>query len=286
MIKFDYEKCNSCMICLKSCGSRLLKEDPQSNQPHLAYDFCSDCGHCVSVCPQGAISLENKEASQIPSIKDHSIKFQDFLNLTKARRSYRIYQKKSVPNHIIERIIHSTQYLPTGSNAQELQFTILTDPDRIKKLATKMNQKFKLAKFITNTFPMKQLFRFFLPKKKADRIIDGPERLTTNFENGYDTYLRGAPTVIIIHTDQRTEMMHLDAGIAGHHINLACEIEGLGMCWVGFHSELARYFPSIKKISLIPRNHKVLATMVIGYPLLKYLRECPRKDVQINLFNK
>jgi nitroreductase len=255
--------------------------DKYTKYPYLAFDFCSECGHCISVCPQGAIGLSSKPIDQIALLKSHSISFEEFLKLTKQRRSYRQFKNKPVSRDIIEKILKSTQYLPTGSNAQELEYTVLTNAIRIQKLSTKMNKKFKLAKFVTNTFPMKQLIQLLLSPKDANRIIMGPERLTTMFAEGFDPYMRKAPLVIIIHTRKRTELMHLDAGIAGHHINLACEIEGLGACWLGFHSELARYFPSIKKISLIPRKHKILATFVVGYPKLKYLRECTREKIKL-----
>ena len=255
--------------------------DKNNIYPYIAYDFCSECGHCISVCSQGAISLINKPIDQIALVDTNSISFEEFLKLNKQRRSYRLFENKPVPRNIIENILKSTRFLPTGTNAQELQYTILTNSKRIEKLSTKMNKKFKLAKFVTNTFPMKQLIRLTIGSNDANRIIMGPERLTTMFVEGFDPYMRKAPLVIIIHTRKRTEMMHLDAGIAGHHINLACEIEGLGACWIGFHSELARYFPSLKKLSLIPRKHKVLATLIVGYPKLKYLRECTREEIKI-----
>ena len=219
-------------------------------------------------------------------IKYSTITLDSFLELTKQRRSYRIFKDKEVPKPLLIKIIESTKYLPTGCNLQELEYTVLTNTERIKSISKKMNSKFKLIKFLTNHFPVKIFFKLFKEPERANRNIIGPERLTTAFKEGYDSYLREAPVVIIIHTGEKTEMMHLDAGIAGHHINLACETEGLGACWIGFHSELSRFFPSIKKLSLIPRKHKILATLVVGYPKLKYLRECPRNNTKYHFIEK
>ncbi len=281
-MQVDADKCTGCGLCIEECGTHLIQMDASTHLPYLAYEYCSNCGHCVAVCPQNAITLEaypNFDAKPLP---DSSLTFSDLYELALRRRSYRRFQPKTIPEEILTPILQSVQTCPTGCNAQELEISVLTDPDRIRQISKSMNAKFKLAAWLTSHFPIKHIMHLLLSKEKAARNIDGPSRLTKSFAKGEDSYFRNAPAVIILHTATRMEMMHLDAGIAGHHINLACETQGLGCCWIGFHSELCRYFPKIRKLSGIPRRHVVLGTLVVGYPLVKYLRTCPRFEVPLH----
>lgn len=281
-MKVDTKKCTGCGICIADCGTQVLQMDKTKQIPILAFEYCSECGHCMAVCPQAAISFENFPDFQSEPIQEQSITLQAFLTLSKQRRSYRSFQSTPIPRDLLDKIVKSTKFAPTGCNAQELEYTIITNSKLIHTIAEAMHKKFKIAAWLTQHFPVKQWMRITQTPEKAARNIDGPARLTDSFERGKDLYLRDAPAMIIIHTGNKMEMMHLDAGIAGHHINLACETVGLGCCWIGFHSKLATYFPKIRKLSLIPRKHKVLGTLIVGYPKVKYLRTCPRYNVNIN----
>jgi hypothetical protein len=76
-------------------------------------------------------------------------------------------------------------------------------------------------------------------------------------------------------------MCNLDAGIAGHHINLTCETLGLGVCWMGLHSMFAKHFNSVARISMVLEGHYVLASLGLGYPIEKFYKTCARKPLKI-----
>lgn len=53
----------------------------------------------------------------------------------------------------------------------------------------------------------------------------------------------------------------VDLAIAVDHITLAATEEGLGTCWIGAFSQ-----DKVRKILNIPKNHKVVALLPLGYP--------------------
>jgi len=56
----DPEKCNRDGICVEACGRRLIEMGEADSVPTLitgVEELCINCGHCVAVCPSGALAL-------------------------------------------------------------------------------------------------------------------------------------------------------------------------------------------------------------------------------------
>ena len=61
LITIDKEKCNQDGICVAECPARIIQLDSNGDYPTPTSDFedaCLRCGHCVTVCPTGALSLD------------------------------------------------------------------------------------------------------------------------------------------------------------------------------------------------------------------------------------
>jgi len=72
IFKIDEEKCDNDGICAMECPTHIIKMTKQGPVPvEGAQEFCIQCGHCVAVCPKGAISLEFLSPDQcMPIEKD------------------------------------------------------------------------------------------------------------------------------------------------------------------------------------------------------------------------
>ena len=114
-------------------------------------------------------------------------------------------------------------------------------------------------------------------------LIDKYEQGT---EVGEDPFLRGAPALMIIYARKKTSMLSLDAGIAGYHMNLAYETMGIGTVWNGFHSIMANKFKSMRNLSLLPKKQTVLASICLGYPKLKFQRNCTRRHLRYEIIDE
>ena len=72
---------------------------------------CIVCGHCVAVCPTGAV-----EHSGFPAGKVHEFDYSDYpvpaqmMLLCKARRSNRAFTAQSVPEELLQQILERTAY--------------------------------------------------------------------------------------------------------------------------------------------------------------------------------
>ncbi len=74
MIRHDEKACNACGICADICPRRVFvhHEDGENKRTTLSAertDICIDCGHCVALCPHGAIEVPGIDASQMQKLK-------------------------------------------------------------------------------------------------------------------------------------------------------------------------------------------------------------------------
>ncbi|KAF5435068.1 Heterodisulfide reductase, subunit A (polyferredoxin) [Candidatus Methanophagaceae archaeon] len=283
MLSFDLEKCIKCSKCVLACGPCVIDMNEQG--PYEKLPTCMECGHCVSVCPVDAIILKNTISADFLPVVDPQISFEQYNNLTRNRRSMRRFKSKPVDKSDLGKIMESVRYIPTGSNDQELKYLVITDKEIIQSIELAMDRVFRVVNRLTKGFLMKILLNLILGKKEAIETRSSLSRIVECSEMGQHPHLKNAPAVIIIYVKSQTPMAKFDSGIAQYHINLACETLGLGSCLIGFHIVLSNYIAKVRKISKIPKRHKVLGTIVLGHPDIKYPRTVARKKLDITHYD-
>lgn len=265
----DLERCSKCGGCAKVCPTEVIEFTSAGPKEERAF-LCIRCGHCVAVCPTDAIKHLNL-SDEFPSMEKSDITFEQFAKLAQNRRSIRNYKSDPIPEALLAAILQSAKYCPTGSNAQEIKYLVISDPKRLEIIRSSVVSLFS-SKLLCS------IFSLFFGRTRIKLM----QAMTAEMQQGNDFLLRGAPVLIIMHVKKKTPMRYLDAGIAGHHINLACECLGLGACWIGYHSKLCQLFKSVANASLVPKGHEVVGSLVVGYPAIKYYKTCPRRDPSID----
>jgi pyruvate ferredoxin oxidoreductase delta subunit len=59
----DREKCSDCLLCWIHCPDLSVKAEEEKMRG-FDYLHCKGCGICASVCPKGAIHMENEEEGE------------------------------------------------------------------------------------------------------------------------------------------------------------------------------------------------------------------------------
>jgi len=58
------EKCNGCGLCVTVCKDySLIIEDNKVRKSDKSFFGCIACGHCMAICPEGAIEIHGRELS-------------------------------------------------------------------------------------------------------------------------------------------------------------------------------------------------------------------------------
>jgi ferredoxin len=126
-------------ICVTECPTMIIQLKDGVGCPQMvsgADEICIECGHCVVVCPNHALSHKKVQISDFPLVKKELFINEDqAVQFLCSRRSIRIYKDKPVEKDKIQRIINIARYAATGGNSQTVEWVVYSDKEKIQKFA-------------------------------------------------------------------------------------------------------------------------------------------------------
>lgn len=247
-IMIDETKCIGCSLCVKDCPNSYLYLE--NGKAHTGESGCIECGHCYAICPQGAVSMTNYDCSEEKAVPMSELDSTALLQAMRSRRTIRQFTKKQVEQEKIDQILEAGRYSPTGANAQNVAFTIL---------GSKQNDAEAICVDLFRKG--KKLASGFVPFLKRIEITDS-------------FFFKGAPLVIVV-----SSKSNVNAGLASAYMEIMAESLGLGVLYSGFFVVCTKLSGKLKKLLQLPKEHKVVSCIIIGYPAVKYQRIVPRKEV-------
>ena len=248
-IIIDYEKCIGCGLCVKDCPNAHLSLE--NKKAKAAESGCIECGHCFAVCPMNAVKIAGYDCTDEPVTPMTAFDSDKLLSALKSRRSIRHFTSQSVEEEKLEKILEAGRYCPTGGNAQNVAFTILGSKQR------------KAEAICVGLFRK--------GKKLGSPFVDFLKRITI----ADDFFFKGAPLVIVVSSES-----DINAGLVSSYMELMAYNLGLGVLYSGFFVICTKLSGKLKKMLQLPKGHKVISCLVMGYPDVKYQRIPPRKEIQ------
>jgi nitroreductase len=189
------------------------------------------------------------------------MKYEDFLELAKKRRSIRKFKPESIPDEYVDKIIEAARLSPSGGNSQPWEFIVV----RKKELKDKITELVKEQYAITHRIELTRVPELRFPKY-AKPITETP---------GFGM----APVFIVLCGDVRTKdaypkdvvlvqgdsIFTSSLASAFVYMNLAATSLGLGVQWVS--AVASPYVQTFIKILLhIPKELEIYHMMAVGYP--------------------
>jgi nitroreductase/ferredoxin len=255
----DAELCLRDGICAAECPSHLIEMDDDGLPRPVAWaeETCINCGHCVAVCPTGALALrtmapeacEEVSPALLPAAAQVS-------HLLRARRSIRSFEERPVPREVVGRLIDDATYAPSGSNSQPVAWLVVHDTALVRRLAPLMRD------WLAANWSLPRYVRLF--------------RLAQ--ERGWDVVCRGAPHMAIAHTPPGAERQGM---IAVTYLELAAFGAGVGACWCGFGDAAIKGSDEIRALVGLPEGRASAGVLLLGYPRYGYVRVPRRKLARI-----
>lgn len=256
----DTEKCKREGICVEACGRRIIEmKDEDAFPAHVAgaEELCINCGHCVAVCPTGALSLDTMKPEDCPEIReDLLISAEQVEQFFHSRRSIRNYKDKPIERKKLNKLIQIASYAPSAHNARPVHLLVIEDSTEVRRLASLVIEWMHLM--IKDSPTIAQSLHFEQPVKFWDK--------------GKDLICRNAPHLIIAHALENAMMAHEDCIIALAHVELAARPLGLGATWAGQVMAAARSYPPLIKAMNLPQGHECFGVLMVGYPKFKFVR--------------
>jgi nitroreductase/NAD-dependent dihydropyrimidine dehydrogenase PreA subunit len=268
-IEVDQQKCNQDSICVAECPARVLLLDPETGYPIPIPDFndyCLRCGHCVCVCPTGALSLNWLRPEDCTAINnDLFVTPKQAEQLLCGRRSIRVFKEKEVPRNILEKLLEIACCAPSAKNQQPWHWVVVQEPYELRRLAGMVID----------------WMRVIIHKNPEAAEMVGFTRSVISWDKGEESICRAAPHIIIAHAHKDWGFGCEDCTLALSLLDLYATSLGLGTCWGGyFYKAINAYKPLFEALNL-PGDHLAFGAIMIGYPTFEYYRIPVRKKPRV-----
>jgi len=269
LFNIDQDKCERDGLCVECCPVRAIEmkdEDAFPTPAANAEEICINCGHCLAICPQGALSLKTMPVEQCSILDKNLIPGADQIRqLLQARRSIRSYQPEPVPHEQLADLIDLARYAPTGTNKQQVYWTVFENPAEVRQLSALVVDWARL-----------------LIEKIAGTPLAGLlERLTIAWDQGQDRILYRAPHLIVVHFPADMPFAQTDCIIALTYLEIYAAALGLGTCWAGFLTAAANTYPPLVQALGLPAGHQCAGAVMLGRPAHQYSRIPQRNAPQV-----
>ncbi len=264
----DEHKCKRDGICVAECPLGLIQMPTEGQFPcqiEEAQELCIKCGHCVAVCPNAALELDDIKPQTCPPVrKDLLLSPEHAEHFLRFRRSIRNYKGKPIERDILRRLIEVASFAPSGHNRQPVHWLVVENREALSRISGHVVDW------------MRTLIQDH-PEIASPMHLD---RVVAAWERGQDRILRGAPCLIVAHAAQAERTAQSSCTIALTYLELAATAFGLGTCWAGYFNAAATLYPPLQETLQLPENHLSFGAMMIGYQKYAYFRLPPRKPTQ------
>ena len=251
-IQIDKAECIGCGLCRSDCPVNNIVVTKQKAE--IISQDCIKCGHCVAICPKAAVSMTGFDEPPMEIKEPASLDPQQLLAAIRTRRSVRRFTDQRVSSQVIRQIIEAGRLTPTGGNAQDVSYVVLTkEIAKYEKIAVR-------------------IFRRLLPLAKV--IMPSAKNMAIDDH----FFFKNAPAVILVLAKDP-----VNGALAASNMERMAQAWGLGVLYSGFFSMAANLSPALRRSFGIGRGRKAVTALVIGYPGVKYFRTAQKERAVIKV---
>jgi len=268
-LQIDESKCKKDGICVSECPTAIIHLKDKNSTPAIkpgAEESCLICGHCVAVCPHGALSHTRVPIEACPPVEANLVlNKEQAVQFLRSRRSIRVFKDKAVEKEKIKNLIEIARYAPTGSNSQLVEWRIVTDKDKIHGLSA------MAVEWMRDVVAGKT-------QRISSPYMSG---IIAAWEAGYDSILRTAPALVVAYSPKEANNGMVDLTLALSYLDLMAPAMGLGTCWAGLLQGALLSSPDLKQKLGLPAEYPYHYPMMLGYPKFAYHRFPERNPPKI-----
>lgn len=281
LLSIDSASCIRCGKCAKVCPSLVIVQEGRGGAVSVPRpEECISCGHCVAACPTASV-----RHSLFPPEKVHPADRTLFpspealMLLCRTRRSNRAFSRKPVSRELLLQILEAAHRAPTASNRQQVSFTLVTDPEKLRFVSRFTLDTFAaIARKLENPL-LRPLLRRIMPD--AYKYLPAFHRMLREYERGNDMILRGATALILIHTPRENAFGTIDSNLAYQNGSLMAETLGVSQFWTGFVYMALRHGKADRLCRELGIEGVVHAGMALGMPQFYYPNYIDRKPLDL-----
>lgn len=261
----NFDKCKQDGLCAMECPSGIIRWPGKGSYPVIpegSEQFCLKCGHCVAICPEEAFSWSFSDPKDCHPIQTKSIPaFNQIEHMLKSRRSIRSFQKNTIEHQVLQSLIDTARYAPSGHNLQPVNWIVVENPEEVKKFAGLVVE----------------WMRYMIEHKPEVAHALAFPYIVDFWKKGFDKVCHNAPHLVVAHAPKKVASSTTDCVIALTYLDIAAYTMGIGTCWAGYFTTAANVYPPLMEALEIPEDHRVPGALLLGYPRYKFRRIPNRK---------
>jgi nitroreductase len=240
----------------------------------------------MAVCPTQFIQVDGLSYDDnFTDVQPFGFGPKEFAAFLASRRSVRNFSGREVSKDLIQQVLDAVQYAPFGSHPEKVSMTVVNDRQTIES-ALPMISGFldRIVTMIENPV-ISFIFRKTSPPEVYNSVKNHLYPIlkmgTFKLENG-DRITRGAPALILFHSDKAAEARTENSLINATYAMLQAHALGLGATMVEVVPAAINKVKELKALFQIPESHEVSLSLILGHPKYKYRRSISRPVHKVN----
>jgi nitroreductase/NAD-dependent dihydropyrimidine dehydrogenase PreA subunit len=283
----DSERCNGDGICTDVCPEDVLDiVDGRAVTIADRAGACIFCGQCVAVCPREALSMPALPDDMFPELGGGTVAYEDLYAFLARRRSVRRFRDTPVSRGTVERILDAAATAPMGMPPHSTEVLVFQERDERAFLLDNVVREYDaMLKGYSNPVG-RAMIRLAAGGEQyrtlRDYIVDIARRANAQYrEDATDQYMYHAPAFLLFHADRHAMSYVENAHLVCHHAMLAAHSLGLGSTIIGLVPPVVDRSKRLREHFEIPKENKVITSLVLGYPRFRFHRRIRRSLADI-----
>jgi NAD-dependent dihydropyrimidine dehydrogenase PreA subunit/nitroreductase len=278
----DTETCKGDGICVDICPEEVLSVvDGSAATIDGREDSCILCGQCVAVCPTESIQMPKLPAEDFNKLAALPFGYDELLDFLKLRRSVRVFKDRPVERDVVDKILAAAATAPMGLPPHSTEVVVVDRHEELDFLLEVMVRDYESTVKAFGNPVGRTMIRLAAGADaygmlKSHIVNIARENNESYRRDGTDRYLRGAPMLMLFHANRHALSFDENAHLVCHHAMLAAISLGLGTTIIGLVPPIVDRSEILRKRYGIPKDNRVLTSLILGYPKYKYKKSIRR----------
>jgi NAD-dependent dihydropyrimidine dehydrogenase PreA subunit/nitroreductase len=279
----DSEACKGDGICVDICPENVLElVGGRSATVAPRADDCILCGQCVAVCPCDALEMPKLAAEDFGELAKPSFGYGEFLDFLRLRRSVRVFRAKAVEKEVIAKVLAAAATAPMGLPPHSTEVVVLDQREELDFLLEELVKDYRAMVRAFSNPVGRAIIRLASGAEEyrtlEDHVVEVARWANEAYErDGTDRYMYRAPVLMLFHGSRWAMSYEENAHLVCHHAMLAAVSLGLGTTIIGLVPPIVDRSKVLRERYGIPRENRVLTSLILGYPKYKYRKSIRRE---------